>query len=155
MFPLHFPLSARKHDVVHPNDPVDNSKSGGNKGADEVRHHRSSAKSLFSLLGLLLRIPGERSIVWNLIFSPKFSPEVQIWILFSPVIETLEGLTLHLFVDRKQFFVRSPGKVNINLVSQFRNDGFVRYNVIYFTLKRQDLFWDINIQGFGCWVFVT
>ena len=56
-------LCIRIHDIVHPNDPVDNSKSGGNKGADEVRHHRCSAKSLFSLLGLLLRIPDERSIV--------------------------------------------------------------------------------------------
>ena len=60
---LHIPLCARKHDIVHPNDPVNNGKGGSNKGTDKVRHHRRSAKSLFSLLGLLLRVPGERSIV--------------------------------------------------------------------------------------------
>ena len=36
---------------------------------------------------------------------------------------------------------------NINLVPQFRNDGLVRYNVIFFILKRQDLFWDVNSQA--------
>ena len=42
---------------------------------------------------------------------------------------------------------------NINLVPQLRNDALMRYNVIYFILKRQDLFWDINSKGFGCCVF--
>ena len=59
---LHIPLRARKQDIVHPNDPVNNGKGGSNKGTDKVRHHRRSAKSSFSFLCFLLRFPGTRSI---------------------------------------------------------------------------------------------
>ena len=156
--PILHSLCIRIHDIIHPNDPVDNGKGSGNKRADKVRHQRRPAKSSFGLLGFFLRFPGIWSFLLSIHELNMFSPICSAWNAskkFSPipVVETLQCLTLYLFVNWKQFFVRSPGKVNINLVSQFRNDGFVRYNVIYFTLKRQDLFWDINSKGFGCCVF--
>ena len=71
-----------------------------------------------------------RSINWS--YFEQFVQLASIICSPIPVVETLQCLTLHLFVDWKQFFVWSPGKININLVPQFRNDGLVRYNVIYF-----------------------
>ena len=52
----------RMHDIVHPNNPVDNGKGSSDKRADEVRHHGRSAKSLFSFFGFLLRFAGNGSI---------------------------------------------------------------------------------------------
>ena len=54
-------LCIRIHDIIHPNDPVDNGKGSGNKRADQVLHHCRSSKSSFGLLGFFLRFPG----IWS------------------------------------------------------------------------------------------
>ena len=59
-------LCIRIHDIIHPNDPVDNGKGSGNKRADQVRHQRRPAKSSFGLLGFFLRFPG----IWSFLFLP-------------------------------------------------------------------------------------
>ena len=78
-------------------------------------------------------------------------------IIFSPipVVETLQCLTLHLFVDWKQFFVWSPGKIkNYQFSSTVPKQWFgeVQCDLFY---HEKAFFWDINFQGFRRCVFVS
>ena len=100
-------LHTRIHDIVYSNDPVDNCKCFCNDGADEVRHERCLSESLFSFLALLLSIPSKIVISsessWN--FCVSFELIEYFSFLETPVIETFQGLTLYLFIDRKQLIV--------------------------------------------------
>ena len=72
-------LCIRIHDIIHPNDPVDNGKGSGNKRADKVRHHCRSAKSSFGLLGFCLRFPGIWSFLLPIHELNMFSPICSAW----------------------------------------------------------------------------
>ena len=50
-----------------------------------------------------------RSINWSCFH--QFAQFASIIFSLIPVVKTLQGLTLHLFVDWKQFFIWSPGKI--------------------------------------------
>ena len=123
---LDFLLHTRIHDSVHSNDPVDNCKSNCNDGADEVRHERCLSKSLFSFFALLLGIPSKILIssessecqffFWN--FCVSFELIEYFSFLETPAIKTFQGLTLYLFIDRKQFIVWRPEKIFIQTFSK-------------------------------------
>ena len=87
--PILHSLWIRIHDIIHPNDPVDNGKGSGNKRADKVRHHCRAAKSSFGLLGFLLRFPG----IWS------FLVPIHELIMFSPICSVCIDNFFHQYLS--------------------------------------------------------